>query len=236
MNNTAQANDSYSLNRSSKIASHHLDRKAIVYVRQSTLKQVEENQESTRLQYALADKAWQLGWPKERIVVIDKDLGCSGSSAQGRAGFQELVEEVNKDHVGIILGLEISRLARSSSDWYQLLENCAKFATLICDSDGIYDPVIFNDQLLLGLKGTMSEVELHTIKQRLTLGLRAKAQRGELSFGLPRGYVRRPSGEVIKDPDEQVQKVIEIIFETFARKGSIYGVIRYLIDQDIQLP
>ncbi len=222
--------------RSNKITSDHLNRQAIVYVRQSTLHQVENNQESTRLQYALRDKACQLGWPKERIVVIDEDLGHSGGSTEDRFGFQHLVAEVCLGHCGIVLSLEISRLARSCSDWYQLLENCARFATLICDQDGIYDPATYNDRLLLGLKGTMSEAELHIIKQRMSEGKRAKALRGELGLRVPIGYIRRPSGEVIKDPDEQAQLVIESVFETFERKRSINSVFRYLVEQDIRMP
>lgn len=143
--------------RSGKIAPHHLDRLAVIYVRQSTLQQVERHRESTRLQYGLVEWAMQLGWPRQRTLVIDEDLGRSGASAQGRPGFQRLVAEVGMDHVGIVLGIEMSRLARSSRDWYQLLEICALFATLIGDLDGIYDPMAYNDRLLLGLKGTMSQ-------------------------------------------------------------------------------
>ena len=155
---------------SSKIQSQHLDRLAIVYVRQSTMQQVEEHQESTRLQYALTDKAYQMGWARSNIQVIDQDLGCSGSSVDGRLGFQELMSLVALGKVGIVLGREVSRLARSSLDWQRLLETCAIFATLIGDQDGIYDPSTYNDRLLLGLKGSMSEAELHILKQRMLDG------------------------------------------------------------------
>jgi DNA invertase Pin-like site-specific DNA recombinase len=219
-----------------KIRPHHLDRLAIIYVRQSTMQQVGRHQESTRLQYALVDRARQLGWPTGRILVIDEDLGRSGATAEGRPGFQRLVAEVGLDHVGMVLGIEMSRLARSSRDWYQLLEVCALFATLIGDTDGIYDPALYNDRLLLGLKGTMSEAELHILKQRMLEGKRAKARRGELALRLPMGYVRRPSGEVVKDPDEQAQAVISLIFDLFERKGTVNAVLCYLVAQDIHLP
>jgi DNA invertase Pin-like site-specific DNA recombinase len=163
----------------------------------------------------LVDRAVELGWSPSQILLIDEDLGRSGASAEGRPGFQRLMAEVGLDHVGIVLGIEISRLARSSRDWYQLLEVCGLFATLIGDADGIYDPQTYNDRLLLGLKGTMSEAELHILKQRMLEGKRAKARRGELHSLLPRGYVRAPSGEVIKDPDEQVRGVIETVFRQF---------------------
>ena len=221
---------------SSKIASTHLDRLAMVYVRQSTPQQMVRHQESTRLQYSLVDHAQELGWPKERVVVIDDDLGQSGSSIEGRLGFQRLVAEVSLDHVGLVLGVEMSRLARSCRDWYQLLEVCALFKTLIADSDGIYDPANYNDRLLLGLKGTMSEAELHMIKQRMLQGKPAKARRGELGMSVPIGYVRRPSGEVIKDPDEEVQSVIHLIFDQFEVRGTIHGVLRYLVDHQVRMP
>jgi DNA invertase Pin-like site-specific DNA recombinase len=220
----------------SKILSRHLDRLAIVYVRQSTLQQTQKHQESTRLQYGLVQRARELGWPRDRIVVIDDDLGRSGSSAEGRPGFQRLVAEVGLDHVGIILGIEMSRLARSCRDWHQLLEVCSVFGTLICDLDGLYDPSQYNDRLLLGLKGTMSEAELHILKQRMQEGRLHKARRGELGMRLPIGYDRRPSGEVIKDPDEQVQAVVELIFAQFAARGTINGVLRYLVEHGLRMP
>ncbi len=224
------------LSGAGKIQRVHLDRVAIVYVRQSTLQQIERHRESTRLQYALVERALELGWTKQRVVVIDEDLGRSGATAEGRVGFQRLVAEVSLDHVGIVLGIEMSRLARSSRDWYQLLEVCALFSTLIGDVDGIYDPGSYNDRLLLGLKGTMSEAELHILKQRMLAGKKAKARRGELVLLLPMGYIRRPSGEVIKDPDEQAQAVIELVFEVFARRGTIHAVLRHLVEHAIELP
>ena len=165
-----------------KIQAAHLARYAIVYVRQSTMQQVDRHQESTRLQYALVDRAVALGWSPAQVMVIDEDQGRSGSTAEGRPGFQRLVAEVGLDHVGLVLGIEMSRLARSSRDWYQLLEVCAVFSTLLADADGLYDPSTYNDRLLLGLKGTMSEAELHILKQRMLEGKRAKARRGELSL------------------------------------------------------
>lgn len=228
------------LDNSGKIKSQHLNRKAIIYIRQSTLQQVHRHQESTRLQYGLVDRAILLGWPRNDIEVIDDDLGCSGSTTVGRLGFQRLVAEVGLevglDHVGMVLGLEMSRLSRSSRDWYQLLEVCAIFSTLIGDLDGIYDPSFYNDRLLLGLKGTMSEAELHILKQRMIEGKRAKARRGELGMQVPMGYVRQLSGIVVKDPDEQAQSAIERVFELFERKRTINGVLSELVSQHIQMP
>lgn len=219
-----------------KIGSRHLDRLAMVYVRQSTVQQTLRHQESTRMQYGLVDRAVSLGWSRERIVVVDDDLGRSGASADGRPGFQRLVAEVGLDHVGIILGVEMSRLARSCRDWHQLLEVCAIFGTLISDLDGIYDPSHYNDRLLLGLKGTMSEAELHVLKQRMNQGKVMKAQRGELSMLLPFGYVRRPSGEVVRDPDEQVQSIIRMIFDQFDTRGTVHGILTYMVENGIKLP
>ena len=219
-----------------KIRARHCERQAVVYVRQSTVRQVEHNRESTRLQYGLADRACRLGWRREQILVIDDDLGRSAASALDRPGFQRLVAEVGLGHVGLVLGIEVSRLARSCRDWHQLLEMCALFDTLIGDADGIYDPSTYNDRLLLGLKGTLSEAELHILKARMHEGRRAKAARGELVLGLPRGYVLKPSGEVALDPDEGVQQVIRLVFAVFARRRSVSGVLRYLVDHDIRLP
>jgi DNA invertase Pin-like site-specific DNA recombinase len=220
----------------SKVGPRHLDRLAVVYVRQSTVQQTMRHQESTRMQYGLVERAHDFGWPNDRILVVDDDQGRSGATADGRPGFQRLVAEVGLDHVGLILGVEMSRLARSCRDWHQLLEVCAIFGTLICDLDGIYDPSQYNDRLLLGLKGTMSEAELHVLKQRLLAGRLAKARRGELGMLLPMGYVRRLSGEVIQDPDEQVQSVIRMIFDQFEARGTVNGVLCYLVDHGIQLP
>ena len=221
--------------RSEKIQAIHLERLAVVYVRQSTLQQVLEHQESTRLQYGLVDRAESLGWLRERVLVIDEDLGKSGVTAVGRTGFQRLVAEVSLNHVGLILGVEMSRLARCSKDWHQLLEVCALFQTLIGDLDGIYDPSQYNDRLLLGLKGTMSEAELHVLKTRLLAGKLNKARRGELPFDPPIGYVRRPSGEVIFDPDEQAQDTVRLIFRKFEEIGTLNGVLRYLVRAGIQI-
>src|ERR1700712_1947878 len=219
-----------------KISPRHRDRRGVSSSRQSSLRQVEQNRESTRLQYALADRACRLGWPREQIVVTDEDLGRSGAAGIDRPGFQRLVAEVGLGHVGLVLGIEVSRLARSCRDWHQLLEMCALFDTLIGDADGIYDPGTYNDRLLLGLKGTMSEAELHILKARMHEGRKAKARRGELILGLPRGYVLKPSGEVALDPDEGVQRVIRLVFALFDKRRSISGVLRYLVDHDIALP
>lgn len=222
--------------RSDKIQDRHLERLAIVYVRQSTIQQTVRHQESTRLQYSLADRAADLGWPRDRTLVIDEDLGITGSSSEARLGFQRLVMEVGLDHVGLILGIEMSRLARSCKDWYQLLEVCALFGTLIADLDGIYDPSLYNDRLLLGLKGTMSEAELHIIKQRMHEGKLNKARRGELGMSLPIGYCKRPSGEVVLEPDEQAQGVVRLIFEQFERRGTLDGVLCYLVEHGVRIP
>jgi DNA invertase Pin-like site-specific DNA recombinase len=219
-----------------QIHPHHRDRMVIVYVRQSTPQQTSRHPESTRLQYGLVHRAIALGWVQTQVHVIDDDLGKSGSSAQGRAGFQRLVSEVTLGHVGLVLGIEMSRLARSCRDWYQLLEVCGLFATLIGDEDGVYDPADYNDRLLLGLKGTMSEAELHLLKQRMLAGKRAKAERGELGMLLPRGYMRHASGAIIKDPDEQVQTTIALLFEQFERLGTLNGVLQYLVQHHILLP
>ena len=218
-----------------KIQPYHLDRLAVVYVRQSSMQQVVQHQESTRLQYGLRDRALALGWPQERILIIDDDLGKSGTSSQERLGFQQLVTEVSLDHVGLILGLEMSRLARSCKDWHQLLEICALFKTLISDLDGIYEPSHYNDRLLLGLKGTLSEAELHILKQRLHQGRLNKARRGELHLRLPTGYVYSPSGDIVKDPDAEVQQVMRLIFQKFEEYGTIGSVLKYLVEHDRRL-
>jgi len=219
-----------------KIHRHHQERMAVVYVRQSTPQQMTRHPESTRLQYGLVDRALMLGWSRADVLVIDEDLGKSGSTAQGRSGFQRLVTEVSLNRVGLVLGIEMSRLARSCRDWYQLLEVCGLFATLIGDWDGVYDPADYNDRLLLGLKGTMSEAELYLIKQRMLAGKRAKAERGELGMALPRGYIRQLSGEVAKDPDAQVQSTISLVFSQFERLNTIHGLLQYLVRHHILLP
>ncbi|HEV3446453.1 MAG TPA: recombinase family protein [Gemmataceae bacterium] len=178
--------------RSTAITDRHRSKLAIVYVRQSSTQQIFDHQESRERQYALADYAATLGWPHERIEVIDDDQGRSGRTIEHRPGFQRLLAEVTLDHVGIVLGLEISRLSRSSKDWYHLLELCAVFGTLLADQDGIYDPNDANDRLLLGLKGTMSEVKLATMRNRLERGKLHKAQRGDLILTVPCGYLKLP--------------------------------------------
>lgn len=230
----AASNPALAGTRAEKILPWHRDRLAIVYVRQSTAQQVSEHQESTRLQYGLVDHARALGWAADRVVVIDEDLGRSGARSADRVGFQRLVSEVSLDHVGLILGLEMSRLARSNTDWYQLLELCALFRTLIADLDGIYDPAQYNDRLLLGLKGTLSEAELHVLKQRMYQGRLSKARRGELRFALPIGYVWGPDGTIQFDPDEQVQAVVRLVFQKFSELGTLHGVLRYLATHQIQ--
>jgi DNA invertase Pin-like site-specific DNA recombinase len=220
---------------SDKITGRHRDRTAVVYLRQSTPQQVERHQESTRLQYGLVERALQLGWARERILVIDEDLGRSGGTAD-RPGFQRLVSEVSLGRVGLVLGIEMSRLARSCRDWHQLLEICALSGTLIADPDGVCDPRNYNDRLLLGLKGTMSEAELHLLKNRMEEGRRAKARRGELFRTLPCGYVRCPSGEIALDPDEEARAVIRLIFDVFDRQLSINGVLAWCAAHDVRLP
>jgi DNA invertase Pin-like site-specific DNA recombinase len=219
-----------------KIHRQHRDRLAIVYIRQSTPQQVERHQESTRLQYALADRAHQFGWSRESIVVIDDDLGRTASTTEGRLGFQRMVAEVGLGNVGLVLGVEMSRLARSCRDWHQLLEICALSNTLIADVDGVYDPTNYNDRLLLGLKGTMSEAELHILKARMLEGRKAKARRGELGKAVPTGYLRRPSGEVVLDPDEQAHATIRLVFDLFERLRTIGRVLLYLVEHDISVP
>jgi DNA invertase Pin-like site-specific DNA recombinase len=222
--------------RSDKITDEHLQRLAIVYVRQSTQQQVLEHRESTARQYALVDRAVGLGWPDAAVQVIDEDQGHSGSSAEGRTGFQRLLAEVSSDRVGIILGLEMSRLARSCKDWHALLELCAIYRTLLADADGLYDPSQYNDRLLLGLKGTMSEAELHILKSRLQQGMWNKAERGEVLNHAPIGYVRTLAGDFVLDPDEQVQSVVRLIFEQFTRRGSVNGLLKWLVRHEVKLP
>src|ERR1700741_785565 len=209
------------MNDLSKISASHLGRAAYIYLRQSTPAQVEHNRESTQRQYALASKASTLGWPTQQVVVIDEDLGLSGSGVVARNGFARLTAEVALGHVGIVLGLEVSRLARNNADWYRLLDLCGVTDTLIGDADGVYHPAMFNDRLLLGLKGTMSEAELHILRARLNGGIRNKAARGELRRGLPVGFVwGEEDGEVRLHPDEAVQTAIASIFSRFAETGS----------------
>jgi DNA invertase Pin-like site-specific DNA recombinase len=219
----------------SKIQGRHRDRLAVVYVRQSSRQQVADHQESTRLQYGLAERAVALGWAPGLVRVIDEDLGRSAAAAEDRPGFQRLVTEVTMGQVGLVLGIEMSRLARAGRDWHQLIELCSLSQTLLADADGVYDPNEYNDRLLLGLKGTMSEVELHLIKQRMAAGRLAKAARGELAVPLPAGYVRRPSGEAVLDPDEQVQAVVRLVFDLFEELGSVHAVLGFLVGHQVQI-
>jgi DNA invertase Pin-like site-specific DNA recombinase len=219
-----------------KVTGRHLARTAYLYVRQSTLRQVVENTESAVRQYALRQRALALGWPADRVVVIDCDQGQSGARAADRAGFQRLVAEVGLGHAGIVLGLEVSRLARSSTDWHRLLELCALGGTLLLDEDGLYDPGQFNDRLLLGLKGTMSEAELHVLRARLLGGIRSKARRGELRTPLPVGLVYDPLGRVALDPDQAVQQALRLLFRTFRRTGSAWATVRAFRQQELRFP
>lgn len=217
-----------------KMGSEHLARPAFVYIRQSTLDQVRHHHESRRRQYDLAAHARALGW--REVIVIDEDLGKSGTSAVGRLGFQRLVAEVSLGRAGAVFGLEVSRLARNNRDWYQLLDLCGLMNTLIVDAEGIYDPRQLNDRLLLGLKGTMSEAELGWIRQRAHEGLLAKARRGELILGLPVGYVQTRDGRVERHPDQRVQEAIRLIFDTFAELGSVRQVLLWFRQEQLRLP
>lgn len=219
-----------------KVRPEHLNRDALIYVRQSTMAQVRFNQESTQRQYALREKALSLGWPEESIRVIDGDLGISGSGRAKRPGFAQLVTSVSLGEVGAVFGLEISRLARSSADLMKLLELCALFGTLVIDEDGIYDMSDFNDRLLIGLKGTMGEAELHFLHARMIGGKENAASRGELRFPLPVGYVYDFDGRIIMDPDEAVQNAISALFKEFRASGSAYGVVRYFAKNNISFP
>src|SRR5438876_319359 len=204
----------------SKVQARHLKRSAFLYVRQSSLRQVFENSESTKRQYDLRQRAISLGWRVDQVIIIDSDQGQSGKSSADREGFQRLVTEVSLGRVGIVMGLEVSRLARNSSDWHRLLEICALTDTLVLDDDGLYDPAHFNDRLLLGLKGTMSEAELHVIRARLRGGIVSKARRGELEIRLPTGFIYDAEGRVRLDPDASIQESIRQLFRIFQRTGS----------------
>ena len=214
----------------------HLARRAAVHVRQSTTHQVVNNQESLRLQYALRQRARELGWHEAVIDVIDADLGLSGASVARRSGFKELVGRVGLKEVGLILSIDVTRLARNCSDWYPLLDICGLHGCLIADRDGVYDPGSPNGRLLLGLKGTISELELHTIRSRLTAGLLAKAERGELALTLPMGLVRDPTGIVVKAPNLEVQERLELLFQTFLKLRTIAKVMREFNSRNLDLP
>ncbi len=219
-----------------KIRPSHLERLAIIYVRQSTLFQVRENIGSTIRQYDLVKRAGDLGWISEAIQVVDQDQGQSGSSSVGRDGFQWLVAEVGLGHVGAVFSLEVSRLARSCSDWYRLLEICALTDTLVIDDEGIYDPGAHNDRLLLGFKGSMSEAELHWLKSRLQGGKLTKAEQGKLRFRLPSGLVYDPTGKIVFDPDEAVQEAIRLVFTLFEHSTSALAVVSHFAQHHLLFP
>src|SRR6202142_2709555 len=224
------------MNESRKVQSHHLERDAYLYIRQSSMKQVIENVESTKRQYALRARATALGWPDDRIVVIDSDQGESGASATWREGFRRLVTDVGLGRAGIVMGLEVSRLARNNADWHRLLEICALANALILDEDGVYDPTNFNDRLLLGLKGTMSEAELHVLKARLRGGILNKVRRGEYRCVLPTGLVYDESGAVVLDPDSRIRETVAHFFETFSRVGSASQTVKAFRNEGLRFP
>lgn len=216
-----------------KVNADHLKRNAYLYIRQSTPRQVLENTESTQRQYALRQRAVALGWPMDRIMVVNCDQGHSAKSTIDREGFQKLVAEVGMGRAGIVLGLEVSRRARNNADWHRLLEICALADTLILDEDGIYDPTAFNDRLLLGLKGTMAEAERHVMQARMRGGVLNKARRGELALPLPVGLIYNPEGQVILDPDQQVQQSLQLLFATFRRTGTACATVRSFREQGL---
>ena len=225
------------MNDSGKVKLSHTRRAAFVYIRQSSPQQVENNRESTARQYALVEKACELGWSREQVLVVDEDLGLSGSGSVERSGFARMTAEVALGHVGIVLGLEVSRLARNNADWYRLLDLCGMTDTLIGDSDGIYHPSVFNDRLILGLKGTMSEAELHILRARLDGGIRNKAARGELRRGLPVGFVwGEEDGEVCFDPNEAVVSTIRTVFTKFTELGSARKVWLWFRSENLSFP
>src|SRR5438445_8886586 len=219
-----------------KLRPDHLDRIAVIYVRQSTLLQVRENSGSTTRQYDLVKRAHDLGWEQTAIQVIDQDQGQSGSTTIGRDGFQWLVAEVGLGHVGAVLSLEVSRLARWCSDWYRLLEICALTDTLVIDEEGIYDPGLHNDRLLLGFKGSMSEAELHWLKSRLQGGKLSKAEQGSLRFRLPIGLAYDPVGRIVLDPNEAVQEAVRLVFSLFEQFDSALAVVSAFAKLHLRFP
>lgn len=218
------------------VTTHHLTRQAIIYIRQSTPHQVLTNQESLRLQYALKQRALSLGWRDDQIEIIDADLGLTGAAAQHREGFKELLAKVTLEQAGIIFSSEVTRLSRNCSDWYPLLDICAFKGCLIADRDGIYDPATPNGRLLLGLKGTLSEMELHTIRARMHASLINKAERGELALPLPIGLARDELGQVRKHPSREVQDRIALVFDTFLQRRAASKVLQYFNQQQLLLP
>ena len=221
---------------SQKVTASHLKRQAYCYVRQSTLKQVFENTESTKRQYALREQALVLGWPMVQIVTIDSDLGETAASVADRQGFQKLMTEVSMGRVGLVMGLEVSRLARNNADWARLLEICAITDTLILDEEGVYNPTDFNDRLLLNMKGTFSEVELHVLRSRLRGGILSKARRGELKTRLPTGFVYDHNDKIIIDPDKHVQQSIRLFFDIFQRTGAAFATVKAFAKDDVKFP
>ena len=220
----------------SKVQSKHLRRKAIIYVRQSSPGQVERNQESTALQYGLVDRAKVLGWPAAHIEVIDEDLGLSGRSSGSRNGYLRLVAETASCRIGIIISYDVSRLSRNLADWGGLLELCSQSSTLIADVESVYDLELTNDRFILGIKGTMSEAEIHVMRQRMHAGREAKAARGELVMRLPRGYVRDARGQIVFDADQGVQDSVRGVFQVFAQYGSVAATLRQLAREGQKLP
>jgi DNA invertase Pin-like site-specific DNA recombinase len=224
------------LSASTKVQPHHLSRLAIVYIRQSSPQQVINNKESTARQYAFKQRAVQLGWSPDRVLILDDDQGQSATTAEDRHDFQTLLAEVAQDRVGIILGVETSRLSRRGKDWHQLLDVCALFQTLLADHDGVYDLADYNDRLLLGIKGTINEAELHMMRVRMYEGMLNKARRGEAYGHPPIGYVKCPTGGFAIDPDEQVQSVVRLLLEQFERQGTVCALLRYLVQHNIRIP
>src|SRR5437660_4282455 len=218
------------------ITPQHLTRKAVIYIRQSTPHQVVSHQERLRLQYALHERARQLGWPAEAIDIMDDDLGLTAASAAHREGFNTLVAQVTLEQVGLILSYDVTRLSRNCSDWYPLLDLCGSKGCWIADGDGIYDPATVNGRLLLGLKGTLAEWERHTMKARLTAGLIHKAQRGALALTLPTGLVRNGQGKVVKIPSQEAQARLSLVFETFLQCRSASKVVDEFTRHDLLLP
>lgn len=224
------------MNTSELVKQQHLDRKAIIYIRQSSPNQVLTNQESLKLQYALQQRALELGWHEKNIEIIDSDLGISGSTTEGRLGFKDLIAKITLGHAGIVLSYEVTRLSRNCSDWYPLLDICGVRNCLIGDRDGVYDPGSPNGRLLLGLKGQISEMELHTLKGRLNAGLINKAKRGELALRLPAGFIRDKQNQVLKDPNLEVQNRLKFIFDSFLKLKSASKVLHYFNKQKLTIP
>jgi DNA invertase Pin-like site-specific DNA recombinase len=220
----------------SKIQEHHTERPAYIYLRQSTMAQVYHHQESTQRQYALKEKAMQLGWAADKVRILDRDLGISGTEYMAREDFRTLVADVSMSKVGAVFALEASRLSRSCADWHRLLELCSLSRSLIIDEDGCYDPADFNDRLLLGLKGTMSAAELHFIRARLQGGKDNKAKKGELHFPLPVGFCYDDKGAIVKDPDSEIRGAVTSIFQAFRTSGSAFGVVQHFVKYSLQFP